>query len=144
MVLGTFNARNSWSLFLILLIVFGAACAGSGHDALLSQLIGTWQWEGTSGGIAGDTTTPPEDDPVRTIVIRADRTFAFEMDGKETARRRFKITQEESIHSGKPARAIRFEDNDTVRIITLSEDQQTLTLSDNVHDGFSSTYRRRR
>jgi hypothetical protein len=136
------DIMKTTSLSLILLSILAAGCANAEQSRLIKRLAGSWQWEGESGGIAGDGTAPAKDGPVKTIEIRADRTIVFKTDGKETSRKRFAVSQEKSIFTDKEGPAIRFEDDDTPRIITFGKDDQTLTLADNVYDGFSRTYRR--
>jgi hypothetical protein len=124
------------------LLVACGASGGEAVDNIPPGLIGTWRWQETSGGIAGTTERAGEGQPVRTIEFRRDGTAVFRLDDAVTATREFAVREVQSIFDGKPRAALFYEEGSGGEIIRLSGDGQTLTLSQNAYDGFSSRYTR--
>ena len=104
--------------------------------------MGTWEWAGTSGGIAGDTRLPGPDDPRVTVEFAADGTARFRRDGEVAREQRYRLVREATIYDADPLPVLYFDDEELGRVVRITADGATLTLSDNVYDGFSLEYRR--
>lgn len=123
-----------------------AGCHGNGapkdptSDAT-PNIVGTWSWVESTGGIAGVTKTPESSGETWTIEFRKDGTFR-EVHNKEGRTGTYEIAARESIfdHEARPALLI---DGELERII-LRPDSQTLHLNDNVYDGFGNRFTRGR
>lgn len=105
-------------------------------------LVGTWEWAGTSGGIGGESRVPGQGDARITVQFRADGTAVFHRDGEVSREQRYRISSEVTILGPGELPVLYFDDEELGRVVGLHESGQTLTLSDNVYDGFSLEYRR--
>jgi hypothetical protein len=119
-----------------------AGCGNSLADDARLSLIGTWEWVESSGGIAGEARRPTGDEPPFTVEFRADGSALFRTGDTINQTRRYQVGTEESIYHGREMPALYLEDDAVPRIIQITEDGGGLTLSENVFDGFSQTYRR--
>ena len=139
---------RTWRITGLVLLLFLTGCQSDQPDPTLQQLVGLWQWKQSSGGIDGEVTLPEKGEPKRRLKIvygdvqSAEGVVIFKNDNEETDRKRFTISYEPSIYDTKPGPALRFEGEDSYRMIRFSDDGQTMTLSDNVADGYSDTYER--
>ena len=64
------------------------------------------------------------------------------MDDSVTATRSFELREVQSIFHGEPRLALFYEESTSGEVVELSDDGRQLSLSQNVHDGFSATYER--
>ena len=115
---------------------------GGGAATSVPELIGTWEWVGTSGGIAGDSRLPGPDDPRVTVEFSADGTATFRRDGEVARQQRYRLASEGTIFASEDQPVLYFDAEDMGRVVRIDETGRTLTLSDNVYDGFSLEYRR--
>lgn len=126
----------------VVVSVAAALACGCADGPLVAELVGTWEWTGTSGGIAGDTRLPGPDDPRVTVEFVADGTARFRRDGEVAREQRFRLVREATIYDADPLPVLYFDDEDLGRVVRISADGERLSLSDNVYDGFSLEYRR--
>jgi hypothetical protein len=117
------------------------SCDGGAAPAV-PELIGTWEWVGTSGGIAGDSRLPGPDDPRVTVEFSTDGTATFRRDGEVAREQRYRLASEGTIFASEDQPVLYFDAEDLGRVVRIDETGRTLTLSDNVYDGFSLDYRR--
>lgn len=134
--------------FLTILLLSAATCkkAIPGSD-LEKQLIGVWKYTGKSGGYAGKQ---EKADPatLNTLEFKSGLLYIRKINDNLTEQGKYELYKTKSIYSGKDDHAIRFESisnnsdmpkNSTRNtIITLQND--SLTIADNVYDGFKSIY----
>lgn len=134
--------------FITILLLSAATCkkAIPGSD-LEKKLIGVWKYTGKSGGYAGKQ---EKADPatLNTLEFKSGHLYIRKINDEITAKGKYELYKTKSIYSGKEDNAIRFESilsnsdisNDPARntIVTIQND--SLTIADNVYDGFKSTY----
>lgn len=125
-----------------LAIVLFAGCHSSGHpkdpDAVgTSDILGSWAWVESTGGIAGITKTPQSSGESWTIEFRKDGTYREVRNGQETTGT-YGIEKRASIfdHEMRPAIVIQGRADQ----IPGRTGKDRLTLSDNVYDGFNNTF----
>ena len=106
------------------------------------DLFGTWEYTGTSGGIAGESRVPRPSDPRITVEFRRDGTAVFRRDGEVARTLRYRIANEPSIYHGADMPVLYYDEEALGRVIQVLDEGRTLSLSDNVYDGLSLTYRR--
>ena len=109
----------------------------SSDDVLPEAFYGEWHLTESSGGIDGRII--PAEKPTR-IVIRRDHTMATFVAGDLIASRPFEVSRGASIYSSEPQWFIRHEGDMEPQVIMVTAD--TLMISDNHYDGFSTSYRR--
>ncbi len=116
----------------------GSKGSGSGD---LPDIIGSWTWTESTGGIAGVTKNPESSGESWSIEFRKDGTYREVHNGEERTGR-YSIEERPSIfdHEQRPALVI---DGTLERIIARPESGK-LVLSDNVYDGFNSVFTRAR
>lgn len=128
---------------LVAVILFSAAtCRKSQPNASLeSQLIGAWKYIGKSGGYAGKS---EKADPAMNYVLEFKNGFRYlqKTNDQVSHQGTYELYKLKSIYSGKEDNAIRFDSSSTVpgknSIISITGD--TLTIADNVYDGFKMEY----
>ena len=105
------------------------------------QLPGKWKYTGKSGGYAGKS---QKADPAVAIVLefKRDNTFLRSENNEVKLQGTYTLTRLKSIYSGKEENAVQFnaaaDPHNRGSIITLRND--SLTIADNVYDGFTSGY----
>lgn len=123
------------------ILLMAATACGGGSDPV-PELFGTWEWVGTSGGVGGDSRAPRPDDPTITVCFAPDGTAAFSRDGEVAREQRYRVSTEATIFGPEALPVLYFDDEDMGRVLRIEDSGSTLTLSDNVYDGFSLHYRR--
>ena len=117
-----------------------AACAGGATD-LPEEFLGRWYYMGSSGGLDGSGLG---DAAVGYIVINPDGTLTHhDEDGTLVAARRFRASVGRTIFSAEDGWFLTFDDT-MPEVISVSEDGQTMSLSENVYDGYQRGFRRNR
>lgn len=132
--------RRSAHTFLSIFIFAALACGGASEP--VPELFGTWEWVGTSGGITGDSRTPQPEDPVITVRFARGGTAVFSRDGEVAREQRYRLSSEVTIFGPEALPVLYLDDEDMGRVVRIEDSGTTLTLSDNVYDGFSLHYRR--
>ena len=122
-------------------LLLAALACGGGSDPV-PELFGTWEWVGTSGGIGGDSRTPRPDDPAITVRFAPDGTAVFSREGEVAREQRYRLTSEATIFGPEALPVLYFDDEGVGRVLRIEDSGLSLTLSDNVYDGFSLHYRR--
>jgi hypothetical protein len=118
-----------------------SACATAQPTSLPDEYLGRWYYMGSSGGIAGTGLT---DEATGHIVIHSDNTIDHHAeDGSLVRTTEFTVDRGPTIfsteHQFVPGR-----ESGTPEVIVVSEGGQTMTLSENVYDGFQRAYARSR
>ncbi|MES2241118.1 MAG: hypothetical protein V4497_12755 [Bacteroidota bacterium] len=127
--------------FLIVFTFFLSFCSltNDGKNAQdLTAVLGTWNWEQSSGGISGKDIVTPESTGVdKKIVFNADKKVSVFTNGLETGNYTYKITKGNSIFDDKEHYLLTF---DEMTYVIQNIDNQHLSLQDNFVDGYVSTY----
>lgn len=118
-----------------------SACATAQPTSLPDEYLGRWYYMGSSGGITG---TGMADEAKGYIVIHSDNTIDHhEEDGSLVRTTEFTLDRGPTILSTEDQFVLGRE-SATPEVIVVSEGGQTMTLSENVYDGFQRAYARSR
>jgi len=137
--------KNILYLLLAFFITTAATCKKNQFPVLAfeKQLIGKWQYTGRTGGFAGKSEQAAPNE-IQILEFKKGMTFVRSINGQSRQTGTYEITAEKSIYSGKEEPAIRFnQQTDQApmgHIISIKD--RTLTMADNVYDGFTTTYTR--
>ena len=137
----THGALPPPALAVLLVFILSLSACGGGSDPA-PELFGTWEWVGTSGGITGDSRTPRPADPAITVRFDPGGTAVFSRDGEVAREQRYRLSSEVTIFGPEELPVLYFDDEDLGRVVRIEDSATTLTLSDNVYDGFSLQYGR--
>ncbi|HUQ96601.1 MAG TPA: hypothetical protein VM010_02980 [Chitinophagaceae bacterium] len=130
----------------VVLLVFGAtACARKTISAPTNtgnnKLADSWQWLRTDGGLAFHIhNTPLSTGNAVVLKINSDSTYAFYTNNALTEKGTYTLQWHKCIHDGTEKNKLVFSSGNALMIEKMAGD--TLTLSDEHHDGLSSQYLR--
>ena len=123
------------------LALAAASCSGARSPSLPEKFLGQWFYTGSSGGLTGKGLGDAADG---SLVIRADGTIERHgEDGALTETTRTTATRGRTIFSEEEQWLLTSESG-VPEVIRLSADGQTMTLAENVHDGFTRSFARSR
>lgn len=118
-----------------------ASCSGERSPALPEEFLGQWYYTGSSGGLTGRGLG---DAASGYIVIRADGALERHEEGGTLAdTTRFTAGRGKTIFSEDDLWILEAE-GEPSQVVRLSADGRTLTLAENVYDGWSRAYARSR
>lgn len=144
-----------FSAAIALLTFTTGACTKETAEPTDSRLVGEWEWEQSSGGIAGSTSTPASTGVRTTLIFKQNNTLElYRTQQGQTSlveSTTYSLGTLRSIHSGQsePAVTINYHapGTNTVQpqtsLYQVDEDGTHLHLSDNYYDGFGSSYQRK-
>ena len=104
-----------------------------------------WDWVTTSGGIAGISITPLTTGKNYTLIFKENDSYSLLENGIEIANGTYSLTMKESINNHEMESFITFQNLKFPvgnGIINTDEGKTTMSISDNVFDGFSSSFKR--
>jgi hypothetical protein len=106
-----------------------------------NQILGTWSWYQTTGGIAGVDETPINTNQTRSVVFTQSGNIIFYTNGKETANHKYEIKKGVSILDNKEHDILVYANMNHV-VYLPSNKFGPLIIVDDVVDGFASKYNR--
>jgi hypothetical protein len=126
---------------LALIIAFGSLSC-SKTTVAADSLEGTWNWEQSTGGIAGMTIKASEVDS-KQMIFKVGNGFEFYQNGKLIVKTTYNIETRQSIYSQDKVPQLVFPNDDFMRMSFRFIDGK-LDLGDEAHDGFSHSYARKK
>ncbi len=132
-------------LLLSLLMISVLSCRTSDDESTISNtdLVGTWNWISTEGGInAQINDTPQSTGKIIHLELTNDFKYSITENGNQTSNGTYVLSMEKSIYSGNNERFIVLSNNQEVvmkGIINVNNTNK-LVIADNNHDGVTSTY----
>jgi hypothetical protein len=105
------------------------------------EIVGTWDWVFSKGGIAGLTIKPTALDN-RQMIFDAGANYTFKKNGTVLVSTKYKLENAKSIASNEPVPSITFPSNDAMTF-SYSIKGDSLFLFEEVYDGFGHTYVRK-
>jgi hypothetical protein len=130
-----------WWAARALVLVALSACAASVAASLPEEYLGRWYYLGSSGGITG---AGMGDEARGYIVIHSDNQMDHhEEGGTLVGTTEFTVGRGRTIFSSED-QWILSRDPSAAEVITVSEDGQSMSLSESVYDGFVRAYARSR
>ena len=106
-----------------------------------NEIIGTWNWASSSGGIAGVTYTPESTGENIVLEFTPDSIYREYKNDTLVVETEFSIIISESIYVQDSTKIITFDPGIIPRSIVF-DSPNDLTLRDEVYDGFINHYRR--
>jgi len=111
------------------------------ETSLPDEYLGRWYYVETSGGIAGTSHGAPDGSSI--VITAANQIESYDPEGARVGSVSFELTHGSSIFSTENEWILEAP-RELPRVIRLYENGTTMSLSDNVYDGFSTSYRRNR
>jgi len=110
-----------------------------------SDLIGIWNWTGTSGGLIYFEETPETPGKTIHLTLKENYNFSITENGNEISSGTYELTMKKSIYSGEMERFIQFPENQQYtgivnRGIIKTYETNKLDISDNNSDGIGSGF----
>ena len=127
----------------LVLFFFGLVLFVSCSDHVLetNEIMGTWNWVSSSGGIAGVTYTPESTGDNIVLEFTPDSIYREYLNDSLIVETGFSIVVAKSIYEHDSTKMISFNQGMISRSIVF-DSPNDLVLRDEVYDGFSSHYRR--
>jgi hypothetical protein len=129
-------------------LLFGVFILYSCHDETrimekenTPELFSTWNWQISTGGIAGISYTPESTGEQIKIEFSPDFMYREYVNGQLVFETEFQITRAESIYQTEPAWVIKYNDRSVNQSYEI-RDNNSLTLFDEVYDGFVHEYKK--
>jgi hypothetical protein len=138
---------------LICFFVFSLGITSCSTDSKTTQetkkknlgLAEKWAWVSTSGGFAGISSTPFSTGKNYILTLKENDSYSLLENGIETANGTYSLTMRESIYNHKAENFITFQNSKFPvgnGIINTDDSKTTMIISDNVYDGFSSSFKK--
>ena len=130
-------------LTIVMVIVFAAACSKDGKKSPVEEnLVGTWQWVRTDGGLAFHIhDTPASTGKNIDLKINSDGKYFIYTNGVLTSEGTYTLETRKCIHDHADKNFINFSSDPDFMVETI--DEENLATSDEAHDGVGSSYQRK-
>lgn len=106
-----------------------------------SNLFSKWNWEISTGGIAGTSYTPESTGDQLRIEFNADSVYREYLNGQLVFETKFQVIQAKSIYQTEPVFVIIYQDRSVGQSFKI-QNKNLLILYDEVYDGFAHQYYR--
>lgn len=120
--------------------VFCMAGQQKNTEKLPSSHLGKWYYTGSSGGMDGKGM---RDKAEGYIVIKSDRMINYDRRGKQLSTIAFTVSREKTIFATEKQLMLRLTAG-MPKVINVSKDGKSMSLSENVYDGYSRHFSRSR
>jgi hypothetical protein len=129
--------KNCLLLFVFMLL---ASCSSESPETSSKKTLqGKWEWTGSSGGIAGTTSTPASTN--QNIYIEfSDTTYKTYINGKLSSEKPYTIKIQESIFGDKRPMIVSTDPQKYFVAMSFEIKENTLFLSEECYDCFGSGY----
>lgn len=126
---------------LLFLLPILASCSDSDDNSNDKNLIGTWSWIFSSGGIAGTVYSPATTGKNIDLEITSDNKYFYYTNGILSSQGTYTLETQNCIHDHTNKKVLFFSNNESMMIEKI--DNSNLFLSDDNFDGFSNSYIRK-
>ena len=130
-------------LMTVMVIGFTTACSKQGKKPIVEEnLVGTWQWVRTDGGIAFHIhETPASTGKNIDLIINSDGKYFIYTNGNLTSDGTYALETRKCIHDHAIKTFINFSSDLDLMVEII--DEESLEVSDEAHDGLASSYKRK-
>ena len=128
------------SLVTLCMTAILGACGSRPSDVLPADMLGQWYFLGSSGGIDGERGT---DEATGYIVLHEVRMDVHAEDGELLRTEVFSPSRGKTIYSDEDLWTLNFAGGEA-RVVLVSPDGQSMSLSPNAYDGIGQDYSRTR
>lgn len=126
--------------FSLFLLCFSCKKENSNEPTVdISKIYGKWDWIGSSGGLTGKSYTPQSEHQNQRLIIANDNKMSFYINDTLKIQRQFTLRKDKSFLTGDSAYIIHYMPASLDQVI-LKAKTDTLILSDEANDGFTSGY----
>lgn len=125
-------------LFLLPILV---SCSDDDDNSNDKNLIGTWSWIFSSGGIGGTVYSPATTGKNIDLEITSDNKYFYYTNGILSSQGTYTLETQNCIHDHTNKKVLIFSNNESMMIEKI--DNSNLFLSDDNFDGFSNSYIRK-
>lgn len=127
---------------LIFVIFLGfVSCNTENKNEELTQLYGKWIWIQSSGGIDGRTVTPNENEPAKYLQFVKPGIIESYIGDSLISSRTFTLKKDLSIYTSDSLYFI-IDGGSSFPKVIFRLTEKTLSLADNIYDGFNEVYNR--
>ena len=134
-------------LIYLFVLTLGVISCSSDDETKISNsdLVGVWNWTGTSGGLIYFEETPETTGKTIHLTLMENYDFSISENGNEISNGTYELTFKRSIYSGKMEKFIQFPENQQYtgivnRGIIKTYETNKLDISDNNYDGIGSGF----
>ncbi|WP_369049384.1 hypothetical protein [Tenacibaculum sp. UWU-22] len=133
-------------IYLFILTLGIISCSSDDETEISnSDLVGVWNWTGTSGGLIYFEETPESTGKTIHLTLNSNYNFSITENSNEISSGTYVLTLKKSIYSGEMERFIQFPENQQYtgivnRGIIKTYETNKLDISDNNHDGIGSGF----
>lgn len=134
-------------IYLLILILVIISCSSDDETQISnSDLVGKWNWTGTSGGLIYFEETPVTTGKILHLTLTDNYHFSISENGNEISNGNYKLTIKKSIYSGEMEKFINLLTIDQQYVgfvkngIINVQENKTLEISNNAYDGVGSTF----
>lgn len=125
-------------LFILPILTY---CTNNDDNDNVKNLIGTWSWISSSGGIAGTVYSPASTGKNIDLEITSDKKYFYYTNGILSNQGTYTLETQNCIHDHTNKKVLIFSNNESMMIEKI--DNSNLFLSDDNFDGFSGLYIRK-
>jgi hypothetical protein len=137
---------NRYILAFLLVIAISSCNSDDELKINNSDLVGTWNWTSTDGGLANHIhATPASTGKTIQLYLMKNYKFSITENGNEVTKGTYELTIKKSIYSGEMARFIQYSEiknsqNTIINGIITIYGTNNLSISDNNYDGIGSEF----
>lgn len=128
-------------VFFLLAVFVSCSSQSANSSDIDKNLIGTWSWTSSSGGIAGTTSTPASTAKSVDLKIANDGKYFIYTNGILSSQGTCNLGIQKCIHDNTNKKVLIFSNDEPMMIEKI--DNSNLLLSDENFDGFSNSYIRK-
>lgn len=136
--MNAFKSIKGIGLFFLLTIFVSCSDNDNNSD---KNLIGTWSWVSSSGGIAGTFSTPATTGKNIDLQITSNNKYFIYTNGVLSSQGTYNFETQNCIHDHTNKKVLIFSNDESMMIEKI--DTSNLLLSDDNFDGFSNSYIRK-
>jgi hypothetical protein len=130
----------------VMLLTTGMGCekdkASSGSDPDLAKLYGSWNWVQSSGGFAGETTTPATAGYTMTVEFSPNGIYKWYKNNQLQGQAQYSMTTGNSIFSTEQVNQLQVEGSSTKQAVRFGG-PDSLFLNDECYDCYGHIYTRK-
>lgn len=136
------NKLTCFTTAIIMIVLFAGCAKEADKFTSKKSLVGTWEWEGTSGGTAFHIhATPASTGKNVDLKITSGGEYFVYTNGALTSKGTYILETQKCIHDNTNKTWINFSSDYDFMVERL--DENTLQVSDEGHDGMGSGYKRK-
>ncbi|MDQ3278966.1 MAG: hypothetical protein M3Q06_11615 [Bacteroidota bacterium] len=135
--------RRNVSYFFLAAVTLAACTKKEMSDLTGTRFHGTWEWIKTEGGIANNIHETPQSTGKRiTLQMTIENRYVITVNDAISSQGFYTAESRKCMHDGTTKSFLNFSEEKDKDLMVESVGENTLILSDEAHDGLTSTYGR--